>query len=49
MKQGRIPSRREIDPQVFSQRNVKLYASDPNLAKKYGPSGEEMRAIFNAT
>jgi hypothetical protein len=48
-EQGRIPSRREIDPQVFSLRNVKLYASDPKLAKEYGPAGEEMRAIFSAT
>jgi iron(III) transport system substrate-binding protein len=44
--QGRIPSRRDIDPQVFSLRNVKLFASDPKLAKEYGPAGEEMRAIF---
>jgi iron(III) transport system substrate-binding protein len=46
--QGRIPSHRDIDPQVFSLRNVKLYASDPRLAKEYGPAGEEMRAIFGA-
>jgi ABC-type Fe3+ transport system substrate-binding protein len=44
--QGRIPSRRDIDPQVFSIRNVKLQASDPRLAKEYAPAGEEMRAIF---
>jgi iron(III) transport system substrate-binding protein len=44
--QGRIPSHREIDPQVFSLRNVKLYASDPKLAKEYGAASEEMRAIF---
>lgn len=46
--QGRIPSHRDIDPQVFSLRNVKLQASDPRLAKDYGPAGEEMRAIFGA-
>jgi iron(III) transport system substrate-binding protein len=46
--QGRIPSHREIDPQVFSLRNVKLQASDPRLAKDYGPAGEEMRSIFGA-
>ena len=46
--QGRIPSHRDIDPQVFSLRNVKLQASDPRLAKEYGPAGEEMRAIFGA-
>jgi ABC-type Fe3+ transport system substrate-binding protein len=46
--QGRIPSHREIDPQVFPLRNVKLYASDPKLAKEYGPASDEMRAIFAA-
>jgi iron(III) transport system substrate-binding protein len=44
--QGRIPSHRDVDPQVFSLRNVKLQASDPRQAKDYGPAGEEMRAIF---
>jgi iron(III) transport system substrate-binding protein len=46
--QGRIPSHRDIDPKVFSLRNVKLQASDPRQAKEYGPAGEEMRAIFGA-
>jgi iron(III) transport system substrate-binding protein len=46
--QGRIPGHRDIEPQVFSLRNVKLFASDPRLAKEYGPAGEEMRAIFGA-
>jgi iron(III) transport system substrate-binding protein len=46
--QGRIPGHREVDPQVFSLRNVKLHASDPRFAKEYGPAGEEMRAIFGA-
>jgi hypothetical protein len=44
--QGRIPAHRDVDPQVFSLRNVKLQASDPRQAKDYGPAGEEMRAIF---
>ena len=44
--QGRIPAHRDVDPQVFSLKNVKLQASDPRLAKEYGPAGEEMRAIF---
>jgi len=44
--QGRIPSHRDIDPLVFSLRNVKLFASDPKFAKEYAPAGEEMRAIF---
>jgi iron(III) transport system substrate-binding protein len=46
--QGRIPGHRDVDPQVFSLRNVKLQASDPRQAKEYGPAGEEMRAIFGA-
>ncbi len=46
--QGRIPSHRDIDPLVFSLRNVKLQASDPRLAKEYAPATEEMRAIFGA-
>jgi iron(III) transport system substrate-binding protein len=46
--QGRIPSHRDIDPQVFPVRNVKLQASDPRLAKEYGPAGEEMRAMFGS-
>ncbi|HEX5608377.1 MAG TPA: extracellular solute-binding protein [Candidatus Binatia bacterium] len=45
-EQGRIPSHRDIDPLVFSLRNVKLFASDPKFAKEYAPAGEEMRAIF---
>jgi iron(III) transport system substrate-binding protein len=46
--QGRIPSHRDIDPQVFSLRGVKLQASDPRLAKEYSAAGDEMRAIFGA-
>jgi iron(III) transport system substrate-binding protein len=46
--QGRIPGHRDVDPQVFSLRNVKLFASDPRLAKEHGPAAEEMRAIFGA-
>jgi iron(III) transport system substrate-binding protein len=46
--QGRIPAHRDVDPQVFSLRNVKLQASDPRQAKDYGVAGEEMRAIFGA-
>jgi iron(III) transport system substrate-binding protein len=46
--QGRIPGHRDIDPKVFSLRQVKLQASDPALAKEYGPASEEMRAIFGA-
>jgi iron(III) transport system substrate-binding protein len=46
--QGRIPGHREIDPKVFSLRQIKLQASDPRLAKEYAAAGEEMRAIFGA-
>ena len=45
-EQGRIPGHRDIDPKVFSLRQVRLQASDPGLAKEYGPAGEEMRTIF---
>jgi iron(III) transport system substrate-binding protein len=44
--QGRIPGHREVDPKVFSLRQVKLFASDPALAKEYAAAGQEMRAIF---
>ena len=44
--QGRIPGHRDFDPKVFSLRQIKLLASDPGLAKEYGPAGEEMRAIL---
>jgi iron(III) transport system substrate-binding protein len=44
--QGRIPSHRDIDPKVFSLRQIKLLASDPSLAKDYAAAGEEMRTIF---
>ena len=46
--QGRIPGHRDIDPKVFSLRQVKLLASDPGLAKEYGLAGEEMRTLFGA-
>ena len=44
--QGRIPGHRDIDPKVFSLRQVKLQASDLRMAKEYGSAGEEMRAIL---
>ena len=46
--QGRIPGRRDIEPKVFSLRQVKLQASDPRLAKEHAAAGEEMRQIFGA-
>jgi iron(III) transport system substrate-binding protein len=45
-EQGRIPAHPNVDPQVFSLRNVKLQASDPRQAKEHGPAAEEMRGIF---
>ena len=47
-EQGRIPSHPDVDPRIFSLRNVKLIASDPRLAKEYSAAGDEMRAIFGA-
>ena len=47
-EQGRIPAHREVDPLVFSLRNVKLHPSDPRAAKEYGPAGDEMRALLGA-
>jgi len=46
--QGRIPGHRDVDPQVFSLHNVKLFASEPRLAKQHGAAAEEMRAICGA-
>ena len=47
-EQGRIPSHRDVDPLVFSLRNVKLQASDPRHAKEYASANEELRGIFGA-
>jgi iron(III) transport system substrate-binding protein len=44
--QGRIPSHRNIDPKVFSLRNIKLFASDPKWAKEYPAALEEMEKIL---
>ena len=35
--QGRIPSHRDIDPQVFSLRNVKLQAERPAIGERLQP------------
>lgn len=45
-EQGRIPSHRDIGPKVFSLEGIKLFPSDPRLAKGYAAATEEMRAIF---
>lgn len=44
--QGRIPSHREIDPEVFSLRNLKLHPSDPKGAKEYPAALDEMEKIL---
>ncbi len=44
--QGRIPSRRDVDPAIFSLKGVKLHASDPKMAKEFSEAAEEMRTIF---
>jgi iron(III) transport system substrate-binding protein len=38
--QGRIPGRRDIEPKVFSLRQVKLQASDPRLAKDHAAAAK---------
>jgi hypothetical protein len=43
---GVFPQAAAIDTKVFSFRQVKLFASDPSLAKEYAAAGGEMRAIF---
>ena len=45
-EQGRIPSHRDVGPKVFSLEGVKLFPSDPRLAKDYAAATEEMRTIF---
>jgi iron(III) transport system substrate-binding protein len=44
--QGRIPSRRDVDAKVFSLKNIKLFASDPQWAKEYPAAMEEMEQIL---
>lgn len=46
--QGRIPSHRDVDPDIFSLKGVKLYASDPKLAKEFSAAVEEMKTIIEA-
>ena len=45
-EQGRIPSHRDVNPKVFSLDGVKLFPSDPTLAKDFAPATKEMRAFF---
>lgn len=44
--EGRIPSHRDVDPDIFSLKGVKLYASDPKLAKEFSAAAEEMKKIL---
>jgi iron(III) transport system substrate-binding protein len=43
---GRIPSHRDIDPNIFSLRKIRLSPSDPTLAVDYKPAADEMRTIL---
>jgi iron(III) transport system substrate-binding protein len=45
--QGRIPSRSDVEPQVLKEaKGMRLFASDPSLAREYESGVKEMRAIF---
>jgi iron(III) transport system substrate-binding protein len=45
--QGRIPSRSDVEPQVLKEaKGMRLYASDPALAREYEAATREMRSIF---
>ena len=45
--QGRIPSRSDVEPQVLKvAKEMKLFPSDPALARGYDAANQEMRAIF---
>ncbi|MGH7823813.1 MAG: ABC transporter substrate-binding protein [Candidatus Binatia bacterium] len=45
--QGRIPSHPNVDPDVFSLKNVKLFPSDPQWAKEFPVALEEMEKILS--
>jgi hypothetical protein len=46
--QGRIPSRSDVEPQVLKEaKGMRLFASDPSLARDYEPATKEMRALFS--
>lgn len=45
---GRIPSHRDIDPKIFSLREIRLSPSDPALAADYKLATDEMRALLGA-
>jgi len=47
--QGRIPSRSDVEPQVLKEvKGLKIYASDPSLAREYESATREMRSLFLA-
>ena len=46
--QGRIPSRSDVEPQVLKvTKGMKLFPSDPALAREYEAANKELRAIFS--
>ena len=45
--QGRIPSRSDVEPQALKvAKGMRLFPSDPSLAREYEAASKEMRAIF---
>lgn len=46
--QGRIPSRSDVEPQVLKvTKGMRLFPSDPALAREYEAASQEMRVIFS--
>jgi iron(III) transport system substrate-binding protein len=46
--QGRIPSRLDVEPQVLKvTKGMKIFPSDPALAREYEAASQEMRVIFS--
>lgn len=45
--QGRIPSRPDLEPQVLKvAKGMRLFPSDPSLAREYEAASQELRTIF---
>jgi iron(III) transport system substrate-binding protein len=45
--QGRIPSRSDVEPQVLKvTKGLRLFPSDPSLAREYEAANQELRALF---
>ena len=47
--QGRIPSRPDVEPQVLKvAKGMRLFPSDPSLAREYEAASQELRTIFSS-